>query len=233
MLLKNLVLDELEQVDLKGAKVTDLLWEGESVNVSFEINEMLIDFTAKEEAEPEVLRLTLNDQVYSDESTLSKCSEWAKYVWSVVNSIIRKHSVNNPPKVEVARSEENESTVPLVEKVDTRVEVFVEEADKSSFEESRGDVTEVGGADFERETVPLDAEAIVTDGAGSQIEEAVEAAHKEGYKAARKKNAQELKRLKRKYRLLLFFTIVLLIGAFVAFWIFQVPILDTLGIDFL
>ena len=90
MKLEDLVLAELEDKNLNGSKITSLLCEDESTNISFEINDMKIDFVATSETDFEVSALETAGQIFTDESTLDKCSDWARYVWAVVHPAIEK-----------------------------------------------------------------------------------------------------------------------------------------------
>ena len=229
MELKNLVMTELEQLDLKGAKITDLSLEVESTEISFEINEMKIDFVIKKDAELQVLRLTLANQIYTDEVTLNKCNDWANYIWAIVEPMIKKHQdelekveeVIDIQPSEVVEVETSEIIVEEIKPEETKTEEIKQEEIKAE---------EVKPAEPEKtnEAMVKDIVEVTT---SESIEDAVARGHKEGYKAARKKNALEIRQLKRKYRFILFFTIIILIGAFAAFLIFHEPLMDALGLS--
>lgn len=76
------------------------------------------------------------------------------------------------------------------------------------------------------ETLLPEEHAIVGTGENvstGRLEEAEARGRKEGFKAARKRNAKEMKALKNKYNMIITVIVVVLIAAFVAIWIFMGP----------
>jgi len=167
MELEKLVMTELEDLDLNGVKIINLSCEAETINISFEIGDVQIDFTAQSEADFQIIALKHGDQEYTDKATLSQCNDWTKYVHAVVHSIIKKHQA------------ELEKVVNEIKKDEATISVTLEE-----------------------------------NALGNRIKEAEARGHKEGFKAARRMNSQEIKKLKKKYKSILFFTIIILLGAF-------------------
>jgi len=180
MELENLVMAELETMDLNGVKVINLSCRDEATDISFEIDGMKIDFTATSESDFQVIALTHGDTVYTDEATLSKCNEWVKYVFAVVNPVIGKH------RAELAE-------IPST----------------ANFDELKVD-----------EQVDEQSVVVTSNVSNERIEEAADRGRKEGYKAARRKNIQEIKKVKRKYRIMLILIIIILIGGFIALFYF-------------
>ena len=91
MELESLVMAELENMDLNGVKIINLSCRAEATDISFEIRDMKIDFTTTNDNSFQVIALTHGNTVYTDEATLSKCHDWVKYVFAIVNPIIGKY----------------------------------------------------------------------------------------------------------------------------------------------
>ena len=172
MELEKLVMAELENMDLNGAKIINLSWEAETININFEIGDVQIDFTAQNEADFQITVLKHGDQVYTDEATLSQCNDWTKYVLAVIHPIIKKHQAE-------------------LKKV----------VDEIKFDEPKEDESAA--------IAPLEKSDL-----SNRIKEAEARGHKEGFKAARRMNIQEIKKLKKKYNNILVFIIIILLSAF-------------------
>ena len=240
MRLEDVVLTELEGVNLNGAKITNLVCEVESTNISFELYDMKIDFVATGDNDFEVTTLQRGEQVYTDEATLDKCSDWARYIWIVVNPIVKKH---RPDFFEITSDEateeyiENMDSTPINEQAEVVSDEHVEEvmidenpeenisdeqneetvneavAIDENLEENVSDVKEEAGTNEESEEKALDE-------LDKALEKELARVRKEGYNEAKKKNSEEIKDLTKKYNFILFFTIVVLMIAFVLIWIF-------------
>ena len=165
MAFESTVLTELESMDLKGAKVLDVLQERELTYVKFEIVDVQIDFTATDDDKLQTASLTRDGKKYVDEAVLKQCDGWVKYVWANVEPILRMHK----------REDEKIS---------------------STNEPSN--------------------EMMIIDDIANEIQEA----HKEGYKAARVKNIQEIRKIRRRYRIVWFLTVAILVGAFAVYWFY-------------
>lgn len=274
MELENLVMTELKNMDLSGVKVINLSCRDEATDVSFEIGDVKIDFTAENESAFQVTALTHAGQTYTDEETLTKGTDWAKYIWTAVYPIIKKHQIevaematksdinvfnvsevdDNEPKVEnpedgdELKTDETGSDKLEINEADVEELPINDDAEKPNSEEADGSKLNAEETDVEEfkvnepsvdnskveendDTFKIEeaTETVVVslgeNTLNKRIEEAEARGHKEGYKAARKKNVQELRKLKKKYNLILFFTIVILLSAFIAF-------LHAFGFDF-
>jgi len=82
-----------------------------------------------------------------------------------------------------------------------------------NLEENVSDVKEEAGTNEESEEKALDE-------LDKALEKELARVRKEGYNEAKKKNSEEIKDLTKKYNFILFFTIVVLMIAFVLIWIF-------------
>jgi len=94
MELEKLVLAELKEMDLHGANIISLSITGNTTQIVFEIGGTVeIQFTATSASSFQVTSLTEIGvgQVYTDEESLSKVKDWARYVISVVAPIIEKY----------------------------------------------------------------------------------------------------------------------------------------------
>jgi len=92
MELEKLVMDELNNMDLHGAKVMHLSCDDEVVQLCFEIGNVSIDCTTMNEAIFQINSLTHAEQVYTpDEATLNQCYDWVKYLCSIMHPIVNKH----------------------------------------------------------------------------------------------------------------------------------------------
>ncbi|MCL1991015.1 MAG: hypothetical protein FWG67_09025, partial [Defluviitaleaceae bacterium] len=91
MELENLVLADLKNMDLKGANILNLSCGTEETNISFEITEANIAFTARSKTDVKATALIHHGQIYTDDATLSKCDGWINYIWSVTHDTIQKH----------------------------------------------------------------------------------------------------------------------------------------------
>jgi len=192
MELESLVMAELESMDLNGVRIINLSCRDEATDISFEIGDMKIDFTATNEHNFQVIALTHGDTVYTDAATLSKCNDWVKYVITVAKPIIEKH-----------RAE--------IERKQAEIEQRQAEIEQQQAEQ----ITIPSTVSFNELKSPIEEEehVVVSNVSNERIDEVVDRGRKEGYKAARKKNIQEIKKLKRKHRLLTFIIIIILAGA--------------------
>jgi len=196
MELEKLVLAELESIDLKGAKILNLSCATDETEVSFEISDTIIDFTVKNEDEFIVTSLTRNEQVYTDEEILSKCDGWVGYVGKMITPIVKKHrdEIENFVSIE---DDIKETEIEENSIVDT-VSRVIDENNENKIE-------------------------VIDDMKDETFEEAEARGHKEGYKIARKKNAVDIRKLKKKYHFIIFCIIIVLLGAFAAVWILYGP----------
>jgi len=211
MELEKLVLAELESIDLKGVKILNLSCATEETNVSFEISDTIIDFTTKNEDDFTVTSLTRNGQMYTNKEILSKCDGWVKYVGKMINPIIKKHRAELEDSVTV----ENEPA----EDAEVIEETKMVEEPRAIVKNSKVNENE----EFAKNEKPENKIKMIDEVANEAIEEAEARGHKEGYKVARKKNVQEIRKLKNRYRFVLLFTIIVLLGAFAAIWILFGP----------
>lgn len=90
MNLETLTLSEIEKMDLNGVKIVNLKCNPDSTDVSFEINDMQIDFIIPQSGDAEPTGLKHAGQTYSDPDTLAKCAEWVKYVATVVEQAMKR-----------------------------------------------------------------------------------------------------------------------------------------------
>jgi len=190
MELEQLVMTQLENTEMNGVKLINFLWVAEEAIISFEVGDVQIDFTAQNEVDFQVATLKHQGQVYTDEASLSQCSDWTKYVLSMVYPIIRTHQ-SKP--VEIINEVKVDGPVPIA----SANTITSEETTLAS----RIKETEV-------------------------MKEAEARGHKEGFKAARRMNIQEINKLKRKYQRI--FIIIILLGIFLIFMYLYG--LDLLGI---
>jgi|GEM_PF-323413 len=92
MELETLVMDELNNMDLHGAKIMHLSCDDEVIQLHFEIGNVTIDCTTMSEAIFQINNLTHANQVYTaDEATLNQCYDWVKYLCSILHPIVNKH----------------------------------------------------------------------------------------------------------------------------------------------
>lgn len=200
MELEKLVLADLESMDLKGVKILDLSFVDEDVNVKFEITDTQIEFVAKDTDDFTTTSLARNGNVYTEDKILSKCDGWVKFVGTMIMPVVKKHQEALENQDSTSDEQNNQE-----EKKD--IEALIEEIEATDDKPATDDVVEneIETSEKTEEITPL--------------EEAENKGHKEGYKAARKKNADEMRKLKRKYRFILFFVIVILLAAFAVVWI--------------
>ena len=136
-------------------------------------------------------------------------------------------------EIDVDDKLEGEEDKPLAEGDNNEIKAKEVDIDKTEVNKTDIDKAETDDdkpkADNDEVKVEEPEEAVVVslgeNTLNKRIKEAEDRGHKEGYKAARKKNAQELGKLKKKYHLIIFFTIFILLAAFVAF-------LHVFGFDF-
>jgi len=95
MELEKLVITELEDMDLNGAKIIHLECEPEIIKISFEIGDVKVDFTAISEAvfQIDTIADAHTSQVYTDEVMIKKCDGWVKYILAIVYPLVKKHRV--------------------------------------------------------------------------------------------------------------------------------------------
>lgn len=220
MELKDLVMTDLNSMDLNGANILKLSFEDQTANISFEIGDVKIDFAAEDESTIHVTSLMHGDELYSDEEALDKSRAWVEYVWTTIYPTIKKHqtslkTVDPDPNVGLItdeledQSETNNIAKPYFEDAPKIDHPNADDANKPTVEEIKDSVI-----------ISLGEETL-----NKRLEAAEARGHKEGYKAARKKNAQDMRKLKKKHNIILFLTIVILLGGFVAF-------LHSFGFDF-
>jgi len=212
--LEELVLADLESIDLKGVKILNLSCATEETNVSFEISDTIIDFIAKNEEDFTVTSLTRNGQTYTNEEILSKCDGWVNYVGKIINPIIKKHR------------DELEKAVITAEETAEPIQAIGEETSVTEVDVPRAiieHINEIENEASEKEEQQEEKVEIADKVENESIQEAEARGHKEGYKVARMKNVQDIKKLKKKYRFILFFTIIVLLGIFAAIWILVGP----------
>jgi len=193
MELEKLVLADLEDMDLKGVKILDLSCIGDDIKVNFEITDTQIEFIARDVDDFTTTSLTRNGNVYTEDKILSKCDGWVKYVGTMIMPIIKKHQ------------EALEEIASIVDEEEDGIEAIIQEEESV---ESESPISN-----------EIDKLEIIDEVERDSLEEAENKGHKEGYKAARKKNAQEIRKLKNKYHSILFFTIAILLAAFAFIWI--------------
>jgi len=202
MELLNLITPRLDVATLQGVSLISVFNELSKTRVGFEISDVKVDFSCEEGASLQMVSLTANGQVYSDEATLGQYRQWAEYLWGVISPHVTD--------VVAAQAQQVSPPTPAIPVVPVAAQPVspVSAIPVNSYEPQPS---------FNSHMY-TQANVLQTQVA---TEEALANAHKEGYKAARKKNIKELKKLKKKHQMTMFFTIFGLLLIFSLYMIFH------------
>ena len=230
MELESLVMAELNTMDLNGVRVLNLSCRGDATDISFEVGDMKIDFTTTGGNNYQIMALTHGGTVYTDPATLSKCNDWVQYVSTVVNPIVEKHRAElerqragmDMHRVDMGRQNTAEhiaipSTVGFDE-LKGPPQMMNDDPGMLAGMPSMGNsnMPNMGNSNMPNmanSNMPSLSNSMPNSNMPNEnIDDVIDRGRKEGYKAARKKNIQEVKKLKRKHLLMTIFIVVILTG---------------------
>jgi len=198
MTLFEFVISELSTADLQGVILKDVVSNKDAVVVTYELNQMAVDFSATENGQIQLLSLLANGQIFTDEATLGGYKPWAEFVWAFVGPVTKRY-------VPTATVSVTPIATPIAQPVAAKSLIF----------------------SLSEEPKPQQAVKVATPIVGeSSLDEAIASAHKDGYKAARKKNMIEMRKLKKKYQMALFFTVFGMLLLFALVLMFHETITD-------